>query len=185
MISCLSQVSPGACVHIGERASTLNPELRRPSIAALLPLVHQRASIASNLADVRHGRVHGGHHDTRLPGGPRPGQATPLRSVRFAAHGLDRTAAPPVFGNYVMTSRLTVALMRDVPIHPRRSRGVMIRSREQRNRRARCGRTRPTRDRCDESLRALVRTLARQAARELFARELMAQRQDRPEVTVQ
>ena len=61
----------------------------------------------------------------------------------------------------------------------------MIRSREQRNRRARRGRPRPTRDRCDEPLRALVRTLARQAARELFARELMAQQQDRPEVTVQ
>ena len=61
----------------------------------------------------------------------------------------------------------------------------MIRSREQRNRRARRGRPRPTRDHCDEPLRALVRTLARQAARELFARELAAQRQDRPEVTVQ
>jgi hypothetical protein len=34
-------------------------------------------------------------------------------------------------------------------------------------------------------LRALVRTLARQAARELFARELATQRPDRPEVTLQ
>ena len=62
----------------------------------------------------------------------------------------------------------------------------MIRSREQRNRRARRGnRPRTPRVRRDEPLRVLVRTLARQAARELFARELAAQRQDRPEVTVQ
>jgi hypothetical protein len=61
----------------------------------------------------------------------------------------------------------------------------MIRSRELRNRRARRGRPRPARKHCDEPLRALVRTLARQAARELFARELAAQRQDRPEVTAQ
>jgi hypothetical protein len=62
----------------------------------------------------------------------------------------------------------------------------MIRSRERRNRRARCGtQARTARDRRDEPLRALVRTLARNAARELFARELAAQRPDRPEVTVQ
>ena len=62
----------------------------------------------------------------------------------------------------------------------------MIRSRERRNRRPRRGtRARTSCAHCDEALRALVRTLARQAARELFARELMAQRQDRPEVTVQ
>ena len=61
----------------------------------------------------------------------------------------------------------------------------MIRSREQRNRRARRRRPHSTRDRCDEPLRALIRTLARQAARELFGQELMAQRQDRPEVTEQ
>jgi hypothetical protein len=46
------------------------------------------------------------------PVGPRLGQATPLRAVRFAAHGLDRTAAPPGTRNYVMASRMTVALMR-------------------------------------------------------------------------
>jgi hypothetical protein len=62
----------------------------------------------------------------------------------------------------------------------------MIRSRERRNRRGRRGtRARTSRDYRDEPLRALVRTLARQAARELFARELAAQRSDRPEVTVQ
>lgn len=62
----------------------------------------------------------------------------------------------------------------------------MIRSREQRSRRARRGAaTRPARDHRQEPLRALVRTLARQAARELFARELAAQRQERPEVRVQ
>jgi hypothetical protein len=62
----------------------------------------------------------------------------------------------------------------------------MIRSRERRNRRPRHEtRARTSRDYRDEQLRALVRTLARQAARELFAGELAAQRQDRPEVTVQ
>jgi hypothetical protein len=62
----------------------------------------------------------------------------------------------------------------------------MIRSRERRYARARRGtRVRIPRDYRDDSLRALVRTLARQAAREAFARQLAAQRQDRPEVTVQ
>jgi hypothetical protein len=59
----------------------------------------------------------------------------------------------------------------------------MIRSREQRNRRARRG-SLPRSSR-DDPLRVLVRTLARQTARELFVRELVAQRQDQPEVTVQ
>ena len=61
----------------------------------------------------------------------------------------------------------------------------MIRSRERRNRPRRGTQPRTPRDRHDEPLRALVRTLARQAARELFARELATQPQDRPEVTVQ
>ena len=62
----------------------------------------------------------------------------------------------------------------------------MIRSRERRNRRPRRGtQDRTPRDHRDEPLRALVRALARQAARELFARELAVQRSDRPEVTVQ
>jgi hypothetical protein len=62
----------------------------------------------------------------------------------------------------------------------------MIRSAERRNSRLR--RRRQNRTSCDlrdEPLRALVRLLARQAARELFSRELAAQRSDRPEVTVQ
>ena len=62
----------------------------------------------------------------------------------------------------------------------------MIRSRERRNRRPRRetqGRT--SCDHRDEPLRALVRTLARQAARELFARQLAARRQDRPEMRAQ
>jgi hypothetical protein len=62
----------------------------------------------------------------------------------------------------------------------------MIQSRERRNRRPRRGaRARTSRDYRDEPLRALVRTLARQAARELFARELAARRPDRHEATVQ
>jgi hypothetical protein len=62
----------------------------------------------------------------------------------------------------------------------------MIRSRERRYRRPRRGtQPRTPRDRRDEPLRALVRTLARQAARELFTCELATHRRDRPEVTVQ
>jgi len=62
----------------------------------------------------------------------------------------------------------------------------MIRSREKRSRwlRPRTPRGAPS-DYRDEPLRVLVRTLARQAARELFARELAMRRQDKPEVTVQ
>jgi hypothetical protein len=60
----------------------------------------------------------------------------------------------------------------------------MIRSRERRNRRARRRRLHSTRDCGNEPMRVLVRTLARQAAREVFAREL-AQGPVRPEVTVQ
>lgn len=49
----------------------------------------------------------------------------------------------------------------------------MIRSRARRNRQPRRGvRARTSRDCRDEPLRALVRALARQAAREHFAREL-------------
>jgi hypothetical protein len=62
----------------------------------------------------------------------------------------------------------------------------MIRSREKRSRRRRRGTQRAAPyDHRDEPLRVLVRTLARQAAREAFARELAMRRQDRPEVTVQ
>ena len=62
----------------------------------------------------------------------------------------------------------------------------MTRSREKRGRRPRRGTPQTTsRAHGDEPLRVLVRTLARQAARELFARELSGQRQDRPEVTEQ
>jgi hypothetical protein len=62
----------------------------------------------------------------------------------------------------------------------------MIRSRERRSRRPRRGtRASTPREHRDEPLRALVRVLARQAARELFARDLAAQRSDGPEVTVQ
>ncbi len=62
----------------------------------------------------------------------------------------------------------------------------MIRPRERRNRRPRRGtRARASCDHRDESLLALVRTLARHAAREFFARELAIQRADRREVTVQ
>ena len=61
----------------------------------------------------------------------------------------------------------------------------MIQSREKRNRRPRRGIRRgvPS-NRRDEPLRVFVHMLARQAAREVFARELALRRQERPEVTV-
>jgi hypothetical protein len=62
----------------------------------------------------------------------------------------------------------------------------MIGFREKRNRRPR-RRTRrgAPRDHRDEPLRVFVRTLARQAAREVFARELVTRRQEQAEVIVQ
>ena len=61
----------------------------------------------------------------------------------------------------------------------------MIRSREKGNRRVR----RATRERAprgyhDEPLHVLVRVLARQAARERFERDVAAERETQPEVTL-
>ena len=62
----------------------------------------------------------------------------------------------------------------------------MIRSRDKRNQRLRrATRQRAPRDHADEPLRMLVRALARQAARERFEREVVAERKTQPEVTVQ
>jgi len=61
----------------------------------------------------------------------------------------------------------------------------MIRPREKRIRRPRRGTSSSaTPDHRDEPLRVLVRLLARDAAREWFAREIGAQRQTSSEVTV-
>jgi len=62
----------------------------------------------------------------------------------------------------------------------------MIRSRDKRNqRRRRATRQSAPRDYGDEPLRMLVRALARQAAGERFEREVAAERETQPEVTVQ
>jgi hypothetical protein len=62
----------------------------------------------------------------------------------------------------------------------------MIRSRGKRNRQLRrVTRQRAPRDHGDEPLRILVRILARQAARERFEREVAAERETPPEVTLQ
>ena len=61
----------------------------------------------------------------------------------------------------------------------------MIRSRGKRNQRLRrVTRQRAPRDHGDEPLRMLVRVLARQAARERFEREVAAERETQPEVTL-
>ncbi len=61
----------------------------------------------------------------------------------------------------------------------------MIRSRDKRNQRfRRATRQRASGDNRDEPLRVLVRVLARQAARERFEREVAAERETQPEVTL-
>ncbi len=61
----------------------------------------------------------------------------------------------------------------------------MIRSRSRRNQRPRrVARQRAPRDHGDETLRMLVRVLARQAASERFEREVTAEREAQPEVTL-
>lgn len=61
----------------------------------------------------------------------------------------------------------------------------MIRSRDKRNQRLRRARRQEApRDHGDESLRVLVRALARQAARERIEREEAAERETQPEVTL-
>ena len=61
----------------------------------------------------------------------------------------------------------------------------MIRSRSRRNPRPRrVTRQRAPRDHGDETLRMLLRILARQAARERFEREVAADREAQPEVTL-
>ena len=61
----------------------------------------------------------------------------------------------------------------------------MIRSRRKRSQRLRrATRQRALRDQGDEPLRILVRVLARQAARERFEREVAADRETQPEVTL-
>ena len=61
----------------------------------------------------------------------------------------------------------------------------MIRSRGKRNRQLRrVTRQRAPRDHRDEPLRVLVRVLARQAAREQLEREVAADREAQPEVTL-
>ena len=62
----------------------------------------------------------------------------------------------------------------------------MIRSRDKRNQRLRrATRQRAPRAHGDDTLRMLVRALARQAARERFEREVAVERDTPPEVTVQ
>ena len=86
---------PESAFILVERALALNSEPRRPTIAASCLSSTSATRSPCEFVAVRHGRVPGGHHDASLSGGPQFGQATPLRSVRFAAGGLDRTAAPP------------------------------------------------------------------------------------------
>jgi hypothetical protein len=129
-----------------------------------------------------------GHHADGLFGGPRPGQATPLRSVPDGLTGLTGPAGRRISGNYVMAANgIADALDSRTDINcAAGSCGVMIRSQEKRSRRSRRGalRRRP-RGRRDEPLRVLVRVLARQAARERFEREVAATRAAPHEVTVQ
>ncbi len=183
------QVLPGNCVHIGGRALPLNLHLRRHRAVTSCLSSNLRVSlVAFVLALSIAVATECGRHDARLSVGPRHRQATPLRSVPCGLAGLTAPRLRRRSGNCVMAtgrSRTCSALeFERYTLH--REPGVMMGSREKRNRGPRRGTRRGApRDHRDESLRVFVRTLARQAARELFARELATRRQERPEVTVQ
>ena len=182
------QVLPENCVHIGERALALNLDPRRHRAVISCLSSNLRVSFVTFVLSLSIAVAREWPSRREIVRRPRRRQATPLRSVPCGLAGLTAPRLRRRSGNYVMAtgrSRTCSALeIERFTMH--RETGVMIRSREKRNRRPRRGTRRgaPS-NRRDEPLRVFVRTLARQAAREVFARELAMRRQDRPEVTVQ
>jgi len=120
--------------------------------------------------------AHCGHHEPRLFGGPRPDQATPLRSVPCGLAGLTGPAAPPDVRQlrdgrgYAQLGRHTSRTGRELPRYdPVPSEAQSTASTRKTSRgAARSG---------DETLRILVRVLDRQAARERFERATAAERE--------
>jgi hypothetical protein len=182
------QVLPENCVRIGERALALNLYPRRHrAVISCLPS-NLRVSFVTFVLSLSIAVAKEWPSRREIVRRPRRRQATPLRSVPNGLAGLTAPRLRRRSGNYVMATgrSRTCAALEIERCTLLREPGVMIGSREKRNRRRRRGTRRAAPcDRRDEPLRVLVRTLARQAARELFARELAMQRQDRPEVTVQ
>ena len=181
------QVLPENCVHKGERALALNLYPRRHrAVISCLPS-NLRVSFVTFVLSLSVAVAREWPSQREIVRRPRRRQATPLRSVPCGLAGLTAPRLRRRSGNYVMApGRLPTCSSLEIErctMH--RETGVMIRSREKRNRRARRGTRAAPSSRRDEPLRVFVRTLARQAARQVFARELAMRRQDRPEVTVQ
>jgi hypothetical protein len=182
------QVLPENCVHILERALALNlyPRRHRAIISCLSS--NLRVSFATFVLSLSIAVAQEWPSRSEIVRRPRRRQATPLRCVPNGLAGLTAPRLRRRSGNYVMAtggSRTYSALEIERCTLLRES-GVMIGSREKRNRRTTRGTRRVApRGHRNVPLRALVRTLARQAARELFTRELATHRRDRPEVTVQ
>ena len=87
------QVIPENRVHISERALAPNLRLKRHrAVTSRLSSQHCASGSSGSFALSIAVAQECGHHDARLSGGPRPGQATPLRSVPDGLTGLTRTA---------------------------------------------------------------------------------------------
>jgi len=180
------QVLPENCVHIGERALALNLDPRRHRAVISCLSSNLRVSLITFVLSLSIAVAREWPSRREIVRRPRRRQATPLRSVPCGLAGLTAPRLRRRSSNYVMaTGRLRTCSAVEIERCTRET-GVMIRSREKRNRRPRRGTRRGApRDHRDEPLRVFVRTLARQAAREVFERELGTRRQERPEVTVQ
>jgi hypothetical protein len=182
------QVLPENCVHIGERALALNLDPRRHRAVISCLSSNLRVSLITFGLSMSIAVAREWPSRREIVRRPRHRQATPLRSVPYGLAGLTAPRPRRESGNYVMaTGRLRTYSALEIERYTMdRESGVMIPSREKRNQRPRRGTRRGApRDHRAEPLRVFVRTLARQAAREVFAREVGTRRQERAEVTVQ
>ena len=108
------QLSPGICVHQGERELALNQTCggRRP-LPPSFPLTRLDRLPFRQVQDRSQALRPSRREIVRRSA---LGQATPLRSVPYGAPGWSEPRIRRAPGNYVMAFRLTVALMRDVRI---------------------------------------------------------------------
>jgi hypothetical protein len=182
------QVFAGNRVHIGERALALKLDLRWHRAVTSCLSSNLRISFVTFVLSLSIAVAREWPSRREIVQRPWRHQATPLRSVPSGLAGLTAPRLRRRSGNYVMATgrSRTCSALEIERCTLLREPGVMIGSREKRNRRPRRATRRAApRHHCDEPLRVFVRTLARQAAREVFARELATRRQERAEVTVQ
>lgn len=164
------QAFAGNRVHIGERALAPNPRPRRHRAVISCLSSNLRVSFVTFVLALSIAVAREWPSRREIVRRPRRRQATPLRSVLCGLAGLTAPRLRRRSGDYVMaTGRSRTCSALEIEMHYAREPGVMIRSREKRNRRPqrRTRRSAP-RDHRDEPLRALVRALARHAAREAF-----------------